>query len=75
MSYRFYDPIIRMAQETMCKNLKEHFRMKHILNLQRIDDDKSLGRKLFEKISSLDFININDNNSSIFKYPQFSNIN
>lgn len=36
---------------------KEHFKFKHQLNLSRIDDDKSIGRYMIDKLNLTKYFN------------------
>lgn len=39
LSYRFYDPTLKMIQDLTTKEDKDFFGLKYKLNMQRISDD------------------------------------
>ena len=43
MSYRFYDPIIQLAQNQTSRTVKDYFALIQSLHVQRIEDEKASG--------------------------------
>lgn len=53
LSYRFYDPTLKMVQEMTTKEQRDFFGLKYKLNMHRIADDSNFTGKLLE-MTSLD---------------------
>ena len=53
LSFKFYDPILKLILESCSRNKKEFFILSNKLNLERFQDDDDLKRK-FKDIFGID---------------------
>ena len=69
MSCRFYDPVIKIAQQlTSEETLREH-RYKFDLNIKRVTDDRNLGKKLIDMIGMSRIVNKQKPKGHVYVYP------
>ena len=69
MSYRFYDPIIQLAQNQTSRTVKDYFALIQSLHIQRIEDEKSLGQLILDKFSLGKNIRDKIPKPPVFRYP------
>lgn len=73
LSFKFYDPVLKIIQEQINLETKDFFTLKNKLNLQRFQDDDNLKRKIKEMIG-LDQSNLDEPppKPPIFKYSMIN---
>ena len=69
MSYRFYDPIIRLAKEQTSRTVKDYFALIQSVHVERIEDEKSLSRLILDKFDLGKNIRDKVPKPPVFKYP------
>ena len=69
MSYRFYDPIIRLAQEQTSRTVKDYFALIQSVHIDRIEDEKSLIRLILDKFDLGKNIGDKVPKPPVFKHP------